>query len=187
MLLELLPPVIVGQTPNILVRSWLETDIDAWISLSHDDGLNRFSISGYRMKDREQAIAFIDRAMDFFSKTQLIGAFPIFLKSSSEMIGICGLKLAKLDDESTERIEIMYRLAQPFWKRGYATETGRILLEYAFKTLQLAKVIGFIVPENAPSRAVLLRLGMSFVRKCKYSGHEVELFEICSSKSLLFV
>jgi RimJ/RimL family protein N-acetyltransferase len=182
MSLKFLPPVIVGQTPRILVRSWLETDIDAWISLSQDDGLNKFSLSGYRMKDREQAIAFIDRASDFFSKTQLIGAFPILLKSSSEMIGICGLKLVKLHDESTEKIEIMYRLAQPFWKKGYATEAGRILIEYAFKNLQLDKVIGFILPENIPSRAVLLRLGMSFVRKSKYSGHEVELFEICSSK-----
>jgi RimJ/RimL family protein N-acetyltransferase len=94
------------------------------------------------------------------------------------MIGICGLKPAKLDDEPSEKIEIMYRLAQPYWGNGYATEAGKILLEYAFNKLKLSQVIGFILPENNSSRAVLRRLGMKFIRKSTYSGHKIDLFEI---------
>ena len=67
------------------------------------------------MKDRDAAIAFMAKAMSFYEETKLIGAFPIFLRSNSKMIGICGLKFAKLDDEPAEKTEIMYRLAQPHW------------------------------------------------------------------------
>ena len=178
-------PDIIGQTDRILVRSWLDTDINDWMQLSHDEGLNKFSLSGYRMKSLEEARAFTEKAMTFFKSTSLIGAFPIIRRDNSEMIGICGLKLAKLDDEENEQTEIMYRLAQPYWGYGYATEAGEILLEYAFEKLKLSKVIGFILPENYSSRAVLLRLGMSYVRKSTFAVHLIELFEIKNHSATL--
>lgn len=169
---------IVGHTERIIVRSWNDSDLEGWINLSQDEGLNQFSISGYRMKNHEEAKAFADKAMKFFEETKLMGAFPIFLQETSKMIGICGLKFAKLDDEPAEKVEIMYRLAQPYWGHGYATEAGQILLDYGFRKLNLSQVIGFILPDNHPSRAVLQRLGMRFVRKSSISKLDIELYEI---------
>jgi RimJ/RimL family protein N-acetyltransferase len=136
------------------------------------------------MKSYEESRSFAGKAMKFFDVTKLIGAFPIFIKDPSIMIGICGLKYAKLDDEPSEKIEIMYRLAKPYWGKWYATQAGQILLKYAFKRINLNQVIGFILAENDRSCAVLERLGMKFVRISSISNQPVELYDISAENYL---
>ncbi len=167
----------IGQTSRILVRAWVDTDADAWFQLSQDEGINKFSLSGYRLSDVNASQAMIKVWTEGFRKIQL-GVLPIILKATSEIVGICALKPAKLDDEPTDQIEIMYRLGQKYWKQGFATEAGKILLQYGFGQLDLPSVIGFILPENIPSRAVLLRLDMKFIRNSTFSKHQVELYRV---------
>ncbi len=173
------PPFqIIGETPRILVRTWIESDAEAWFSLSQDEGLNRFSISGYRVADLHACKTTLTVWSEVFQKTQL-GIFPILAKQkTSKIIGICALKTSKLDDDHSEHVEIMYRLGQEHWKKGFATEAGKVLLKYAFQQLHLSSVIGFTVPENTASRAVLLRLGMKFMRNSKFLNHSVEVYQI---------
>jgi hypothetical protein len=57
---------IIKQTSRIVVRSWLKSDLQEWMLLSQDEGLNKFSLSGYRMNDAKIAEAFMVKAMAFF-------------------------------------------------------------------------------------------------------------------------
>ncbi len=175
------PFQIIGETARILIRTWIESDAEPWFSLSQDEGLNRFSISGYRASDLHASKTTLAAWSEVFQKTQ-IGMFPIFSKQkASKMIGICGLKKTKLDDAPSEQVEIMYRLGQEHWKKGFATEAGKVLLKYAFQQLHLSSIIGFIVPENTASKSVLLRLGMQFMRNSKFLNHSVEVYQISTS------
>jgi ribosomal-protein-alanine N-acetyltransferase len=51
-------------------------------------------------------------------------------------------------------------LHKNYWKRGYATEGARAVLEFAFNILKLDEIVSFTSKLNLPSIAVMERLGM---------------------------
>lgn len=58
-------------------------------------------------------------------------------------------------------LELGYTLARSVWGRGYATELGGALVEHAFTTLQVPRVVAQVEPANLASRHVLEKLGMT--------------------------
>jgi [ribosomal protein S5]-alanine N-acetyltransferase len=58
-------------------------------------------------------------------------------------------------------VELGYTLARSAWGKGYATEVGRALVEYAFEVLRVPRVVAQVEPGNTASRHVLAKLGMS--------------------------
>ena len=58
-------------------------------------------------------------------------------------------------------VELGYTLARSAWGRGYATELGRALIEYAFSELRVPRVVAQVEPANTASRNVLEKLGMT--------------------------
>ena len=79
-------------------------------------------------------------------------------KELDQFIGWLALK--PLDN--TNEIEIGYRFLEEMWGNGYATEGSRRLLTYAFKELQLKKVVAIAMEENRASTRVMEKLGMRF-------------------------
>lgn len=63
-----------------------------------------------------------------------------------------------------EQAEIGWRLRRDCWGQGLATEGAGALLEYGFRTLQLARVWAETMAVNVRSRSVMRKLGMSHVR-----------------------
>jgi RimJ/RimL family protein N-acetyltransferase len=60
--------------------------------------------------------------------------------------------------------ELGYRLRRAAWGRGLATEGARALVEHAFATLALERVLAETMAVNVGSRAVLDKIGMRHVR-----------------------
>lgn len=60
--------------------------------------------------------------------------------------------------------ELGYRLRQASWGRGYATEGGEALVEYAFTRLDARRVWAQTMTVNERSRRVLERCGLRYVR-----------------------
>ena len=58
-------------------------------------------------------------------------------------------------------VELGYTLARAAWGRGYATELGRALVEHAFGTLRVPRVVAQVEPANQASRHVLEKLGLT--------------------------
>ena len=58
-------------------------------------------------------------------------------------------------------VELGYTLARSAWGRGYATELGGALVEYAFTVLRVPRVVAQVEPANTASRHVLAKLGMT--------------------------
>lgn len=59
------------------------------------------------------------------------------------------------------RVELGYALQRRHWGRGFAREAASLALDWAFDTLRLHRVDACIDPDNAGSRALLLRLGFT--------------------------
>jgi hypothetical protein len=54
--------------------------------------------------------------------------------------------------------------------KGYATEAARAYVEWGFEHLDAPYFISLINPDNAPSRRVADRLGMSVLREQEFEG-----------------
>ncbi|MBB5823990.1 GNAT family N-acetyltransferase [Micromonospora carbonacea] len=60
--------------------------------------------------------------------------------------------------------ELGYRLRRAAWGRGLATEGSRALLRHAFATVGLARVWAQTMAVNTPSRRVMEKAGLRYVR-----------------------
>jgi ribosomal-protein-alanine N-acetyltransferase len=67
-------------------------------------------------------------------------------------------------------VELAYRLARPAWGQGIASEAGAALLDHAFRTLGLPRVVAVTYPENRPSQRVLEKLGFLRHGDVDYKG-----------------
>ena len=78
------------------------------------------------------------------------------LKNSGELVGDLGFRIT----EDGKQGEVGYTLAREHWGKGYATESVSRLLDHAFEVLGLHRVFAVVDQENAPSAAVLERVGL---------------------------
>ncbi|MEI9965074.1 MAG: GNAT family N-acetyltransferase [Caulobacteraceae bacterium] len=58
-------------------------------------------------------------------------------------------------------VEIGWRLARHAWGSGYATEAARAALAHGLGPLGLPEIVSFTAVPNAPSQAVMRRIGMT--------------------------
>ena len=79
------------------------------------------------------------------------------VRGSGELAGDCGIHVQVHDPR---QVEIGITLARGFQGRGFATEALRAVLGHLFSTLGKHRVFGSVDPRNAPSLALLERVGM---------------------------
>lgn len=78
------------------------------------------------------------------------------------LIGFAGLHEVRGDYHFTPAHEVGWRLAREHWGHGYATEAGAAALAFGFDEVGLDEIVAFAVADNARSRRVMERLGMSY-------------------------
>ncbi|HXY19668.1 MAG TPA: GNAT family N-acetyltransferase [Gemmatimonadales bacterium] len=86
--------------------------------------------------------------------------------------------LRHLDVDGADEVEVGYSLQPEIWGRGLATEIASACLEHARDDLKLATVVAVTLPENARSRRVLEKAGMSFDREWMHGGKPHVLYRI---------
>lgn len=80
----------------------------------------------------------------------------LYFKGVADAVGWVSLRIG---DRSTTTAEVGYSVAQNYRSRGIATEAVRALVDEAFGSPHIRRVRAYCVPENMPSRALLLRIG----------------------------
>ena len=84
---------------------------------------------------------------------------------SGQFIGFTGLHHAPDELPCAPAVEIGWRLDRQFWGRGYATEAANKALSFAFDSLKLNQLVSFTSINNAPSIAVMKRIGLQDAKK----------------------
>lgn len=67
-------------------------------------------------------------------------------------------------------VELLWFIDPDHWNRGYATEIAREAVRIAFDVLELDDLVAFTTPANAPSQAVMEKLGMTFEADIEHAG-----------------
>lgn len=82
-------------------------------------------------------------------------------KASGELVGHCGLK--RVDAPQAKNPgdhEIGWVVREDRWRRGYAEEAVRAVLEWAFTRVGAPHIVALTSPANAPSWRLMKKLGM---------------------------
>jgi RimJ/RimL family protein N-acetyltransferase len=144
------------RTERLALRDLKESDWEAVHSYASDPEVVRYMDWGPNTK--EDTENFIQRAIaNQREQPRRNYTLAIVLKVEDTLIGGCGIHVSNPDNREGW---LGYCLNRHFWRRGYATETARGLLEFGFTLLNLHRIFATCDPANIASARVLEKIGM---------------------------
>jgi [ribosomal protein S5]-alanine N-acetyltransferase len=149
------PPVLLGE--RVLLRGYELSDAPAIHRYASDVETTRY-VSFETHTSIDDTHAFLNGIVaDSYRRRQL--DYAICLQDDPErVIGGTG---ALLMSEVHKTMQFGYLLDRACWGRGLAPEAARLVLDQAFATTDVARIVAGIFPENARSRRVAEKLGMT--------------------------
>lgn len=145
------------ETDRLLLRRWKPSDRAPFAAMNANPRVMEFFAG---CLTREESDRFADRIESDFENWGF-GLFAVELKETGAFIGFIGLHNATFQAHFTPCVEIGWRIDEPYWNKGLATEGSRAVIDYAFKTLRLDSLVSFTAPSNATSRKLMEKLGMT--------------------------
>jgi RimJ/RimL family protein N-acetyltransferase len=159
------------ETERLVLRGWRDDDLDAYLAmLSHPDV---FRFLGGEPPTREDAwrhMAMIHGHWAFRG----YGMWAVTEKESGVLVGRAG----PWQPEGWLGLEVGWTLAREHWGKGYATESARASLRFAFEELGAGRVISLIDPANTRSIKVAERLGEHHDGEWEIDGNPVRVYAI---------
>ncbi len=144
------------ETSRLRLRHFRDTDLVLFMAYRNDPEVARYQ--GWEGTSEPEARAFIQEQKEV--QPGMPGQWfqiAVELKETGMLVGDCALKIEEHDERQAE---IGYTLSRAYQGRGIASEAVSCVLEYAFVTLGLHRVIAITACENAGSVALLERLDL---------------------------
>lgn len=154
---------MIFETERLVVRDLTDDDAEAL----------------YDLHRRDEVMRWLDRTLSTGPADELArlarwrevregpyGFFGIEEKTSRRLVGVLVFK--PFDD--LPHLDLGWRLHPGVWGRGYATEAARGAVERAFGDLGIEELAATTLPDNARSRAVMERLGMTYAGDVTHAG-----------------
>jgi RimJ/RimL family protein N-acetyltransferase len=158
------------ETARLILRHFTDADLVPFMAYRNDPGVARYQ--SWEGISEAEARAFI--AEQKMVQPGVPGQWfqiAIALKETGTLTGDCALKINEHDELQAE---IGYTLARAYQGKGIAAEAVSRVLDYAFKTLELHRVIAITDCENTASIALLERLGLRreghFIQNAWFKG-----------------
>ena len=149
------PPLSDGV---VTLRGFESSDLATIVEICQDPEIPRWTLVPSPYGEQE-AREYLTRVAEGLAEGTR-ASFAITAADDGTMLGTAGLMAI---DRDLSCAEIGYMLAAPARGRGAASRTVRLLVAWAFDTLDLERVELHIDKHNAPSRAVAERTGFTQV------------------------
>ena len=138
---------------RLVLRPWREDDAEPFAAMSADPDVMEHYPDVLTRADSDATIA---RITAHFAR-EGFGLWALEAPGVAPFVGFTGLARPGF----MPVVEVGWRLARPYWGRGYATEAARAAVAFGFEQLALDEIVAFVVPANRRSQAVMDRLGMT--------------------------
>ena len=145
------------RTPRLVLRPWREADLEPFAAMNADPRVMEHLPAPLT---RAESDAFVLRTRDHFDRYGF-GLWAVEAPGVADFIGFVGLSVPRFTAAFTPCVEVGWRLAQPHWGHGYATEGAAAALAFGFERVDLQEIVSFTVGANGRSLAVMRRLGMT--------------------------
>ena len=144
------------RTKRLLLRRWLARDRQPFAAMNADaEVMAHFPAT----LSRAESVAMIERTEACFERRGY-GLWAIELAEEQLFIGFAGLSPVDIPVAFAPAVEVGWRLARPFWGRGFASEAVAAAITFGFSERDLTEIVSFTAVGNERSRGVMERLGM---------------------------
>ncbi len=142
-------------TSRLYFPDWNKSYCNDMIAINKDEKVMEYFESVLSEDETTQWIAKQKRNIASYG----YGFFPAVLKESDVCIGTIGLQKVPYDSSFTPAYEIGWRLARNQWRKGYATEGARAMINLA-ENAGINEVVAITPCANIASEGVMLKIGM---------------------------
>ena len=125
----------------------------------------------------DRGITNIEKAKEYIEDKYLpsyvdgLGNFGVVESEENKLIGTCGL----YKRDTLDYPDIGFAFLPEYFGKGYALECSMALRHYAFKELKIRKLYGFTLPNNEPSKKLLVKLGLELKGTYQFEDDPEEL------------
>lgn len=147
------PPVFGDYRAWVMLRDASRDFLVPWEPSWAEDALTR---NAYRDRVDRQAKEW---------RQDLGYGFHVFRAVDDQLLG--GINLSNVRRAAAQACNLGYWMGSGFANQGLMTEALRLLLPYVFDGLGLHRVDAACIPENLPSRRLLLKFGFREVGEAK--------------------
>lgn len=151
-------PTVI-ETERLILRHLSMADLDALAALYADPEVRRYFPDGTR--SHEQTREELEWIINVYYRRYGYGLWATIFKETGAFIGRCGLLPMEVGGRT--EVEVAYLLDKNYWGRGLATEAARAIIDYAFATLPVERLICMFEPANTASRRVATKVGMTML------------------------
>lgn len=161
------------ETPHLLIRQYTLNDVSELFEIMSNTKVHQYTKDKNHPWDRLQTERYIRFFIDKNFTTLDCFHGAVIEKASGKLIGLTGLNPYKEREP-----EIEWKLGVSYWNKGYATEIGKEVISKAFETTDIIGIYGIAFPENAASRSVLQKIGMTYLGIHEFRGQEDAFYYI---------
>ncbi len=163
------------ETERLILRNIQESDLEGMFTLDSDPDVHRY-LGNKPIKTMEESEKMILNIQQQY-KERGIGRWAAILKDTKEFIGWSGLRLNTEEPFNgfSNFYDVGYRLIPKYWGKGYATESGKTAIDYAFNTMKLKTIYGITEMGNQASHNALLKIGLNYIEDFHYQKENLKL------------
>ena len=139
---------MIFETERLIIRRLVMSDLQSFHEMQSNPKVMQFADGEVKSLEEHQ-----EELQDLINKYNIkhndFWIYAIENKQTNNFIGTVALVKDENDDD-----EIGYRFLEKYWKNGYGAEVCKGLVDYC-KTLNMNKLIGFVVDKNVASIKIL--------------------------------
>ena len=155
------------ETERLVLRRVTLDDADLLLAVWNDPGFIR-NVGDRGVRTLEQAReAMRAGALQLYADFGY-GPYAVTMKSNGERIGICGL----FRRENLEHPDIGFAILPEYRGQGLAGEAAFAVRDHALDDLAIDTLTAIVSPDNAPSIALIEKLGLTFDRMITMPGDD---------------
>ncbi|TVZ53171.1 GNAT family N-acetyltransferase [Dokdonia sp. Hel_I_53] len=165
------------ETDRLYLRQFIKGDTLDLFQLNNNPEVLRFT-GDVPFTSSQETQAFIDHYFKnvYYNPTNgaptHLGRLAVMRKTDHVFLGWCGLKF----NSTINAVDLGFRFHQYFWNRGFATESARKVIEYAFRELKLIQLIAHAHINNKASQVVLIKCGFTEKEQIIYDNQPTLLY-----------
>lgn len=169
-------------TERLTLRPLAKEDFPFIRSLHLNDEIMKHISSGPPRTEAQSLVAF-ERSLQFEIEDARLGSWIVELKPNLNPIGTLIMR-PPATKEKMDGLEIGYSIVPEHWSKGYAQESVRAMVSYAYEHFGPIRIVALIEPEHTASRNVLEKTGFisagmtDFVDATNGQVHSSEVLEI---------
>lgn len=165
------------ETERLIMREMVLSDAEGMFELDSDPEVVKYVWIDTVKEIKESENLIIGLQEQY--RENGIGRWAVIEKSTGEFMGWSGLKLYREPvNNQTNIYELGYRFIPRFWGKGFATETAKAWVDYAFEELKVEKLFAVTDLEHDNSKNVLYKVGFKNIEVINYHGVDVNWLEI---------